>query len=1545
MRRALLTASLAACLLIPAAAHAAGPPIIKSTSFSHVTTDSATLEATIDPNGKATKYHFEYGPADCSSGPCTSVPTNDPKREPQISGLSPATPVTFQLEGLDPGTTYHLRIVARNVESEKSIPPVVEGPDTVLRTYPIHALGSCPANDDFRSGKYAPADHPSAALPDCRAYEQASPVDKSGEDARGINLAIRASADGNRATFITTNGIPGGDGGQQLPTYLATRSTGAWSSQGLLPAQSAGNLAGVLGWSPDLSQVFAWAGTARETAGKERVDTNFFSRSSADGSLTTIGPVTTDVPEFAASTPDGSLVLFESRVALPGIPGALEGNDSFNLYLWDRTTGRVSLGGVLNDGHPPAQGTFAGSYDWNSGTSAKALSEGGANQHYYTQDNHVLAASGAYLYFTAKGTGRLYVRVNPTQPQSAMTTNPTTHEEECTKSAKACTIRVSSEKTNGSGEEGRDAAGEAPAAFAAATADGKNAFLLSSEKLTDDATTGPEPGKPAIARASIDGNGKELTYLPARAKELAVDSEYVYWSDPEAGTIGRAKIGSPKPTEVKANFIGPLTVEVETEPGHTETIPARPNYLAIQGEYLYWTNDADGKDEHGTIGRAKLTPTGPEDIKPEFITGASNPQGIAVDDEYIYWANNGSQSASGLFRSDSEGTHAGRFEVYDSYGDRQQGLPKLLGQDRRNSSASIAGLAIDGGALYVVEESAPGDEFGSLLRFSLSTGIVQEPGMGTTQESHERPGFIGGVAVDQGHYYLTNSKSGNIGRSDLSGFSTIRDAAVDSHGDLFIDSGNAVKVFGPSGSSILDTEVPEEALYTSVSGCGCKIGGVAVLGLAVDSDGDILVSGAVTEETKGAQTLVVKLRPSNPGSPPTASTTYSLDKRLGQSAPGSEDGDGILFKADHLTSGVNNYLPLAVDPSNDDIYVGQGDHISEYSPVGALLTAAIGTGVSNESYTPRYIGLGVYGKNHAVYAADRTDEGGDPGRAYIFSAANLAGPPQVTIDGTNTPAGSLDLGVGVGNRVAVDQANGNLYLANTGEENDNRILDKFSPGGAFLSNIDSQGLGSVAVDGSNGSNQGSIYLVGSVIATQEPNGGFIDAFTSAGVAIPSLSHQGYNQSFGFLTNAGHPLGLAVDPSETHLYWVANQGGANPGTDLYRFEPEKPAGHRLNDLSVDPVDVNGAEVRGLLGTSEDGSHVYFAANGVLTGSPNEAGELATPGDCHGAVATEGACQTNLYLSRPDSTHPGQGEIIFIARLMGADKDNWRSKSSEASRASRVSPDGSTLLFTSSTNLTPYDTHGAPELYRYREGQGILCVSCNPTGAPPQGRPSFGDSIGLSFLTPSSPAPTLTRNLSASGNRVFFESTDPLLPEDTNDPGGCPQTGPFNGAYPSCLSVYEWEADGSGSCESQAENGGCLYLLSPHGEIGASFFGDASASGDDVFLFTRAPLVGQDADRLLDLYDARVGGGLLAQNQPSIAPCESAEACHGPTGNSTVEPLPATPNFHGPTNPIEKPCPKGKVRRNGKCVAKRHTHRKPHKRQKHSTQKHSTRRTHR
>jgi hypothetical protein len=245
--------------------------------------------------------------------------------------------------------------------------------------------------------------------------------------------------------------------------------------------------------------------------------------------------------------------------------------------------------------------------------------------------------------------------------------------------------------------------------------------------------------------------------------------------------------------------------------------------------------------------------------------------------------------------------------------------------------------------------------------------------------------------------------------------------------------------------------------------------------------------------------------------------------------------------------------------------------------------------------------------------------------------------------------------------------------------------------------------------------------------------------------------------------------------------------------------------------------------------------------------------------------------------------------------------------------------------------------------------LACLSCNPTGeaAPligaelsteisgalvPENRPA-GDGGAIAGVLPA--------NLSASGTRVFFQSSEPLLPEAVNGTNpGANCTSPHT-----CSNVYEWETVGTGSCRTPNQAGGCLSLLST-GESGqSSDFVNASADGTSVFMITTSQLVPADQDELADMYDVRENGGLVAQHASAVEPCGSSEACKG-TG---PVPAPATvtpgstvftglgnflgvPTVRASTKPQPKQCKKGFVQKHGKCVKKPKQHQTKHSKQK-------------
>jgi hypothetical protein len=173
------------------------------------------------------------------------------------------------------------------------------------------------------------------------------------------------------------------------------------------------------------------------------------------------------------------------------------------------------------------------------------------------------------------------------------------------------------------------------------------------------------------------------------------------------------------------------------------------------------------------------------------------------------------------------------------------------------------------------------------------------------------------------------------------------------------------------------------------------------------------------------------------------------------------------------------------------------------------------------------------------------------------------------------------------------------------------------------------------------------------------------------------------------------------------------------------------------------------------------------------------------------------------------------------------------------------------------------------------------------------------------------------VSADGSRVFFESHEPLVPADTNGE----------------LDAYEWERQGTGSCEagSLLTGGGCVYLLGAAGGE-ASLLIAADEAGNNAFVISRSRLVSTDSDEKPDLYDVRVEGGFPLTAK--VFPCEG-NSCQGPATPSPGVSSPASSAFSGPGNAAGKRgCPpkggaKACHKKHGKHHHKTKRHRSSHK----------------
>jgi hypothetical protein len=361
---------------------------------------------------------------------------------------------------------------------------------------------------------------------------------------------------------------------------------------------------------------------------------------------------------------------------------------------------------------------------------------------------------------------------------------------------------------------------------------------------------------------------------------------------------------------------------------------------------------------------------------------------------------------------------------------------------------------------------------------------------------------------------------------------------------------------------------------------------------------------------------------------------------------------------------------------------------------------------------------------------------------------------------------------------------------------------------------------------------------------------------------------------------------------------------------------------------------GAAVQGVLAASDDGSYVYFASGAKLASG-------ATEGDCQyhngntsqeeeednrGEIPPGKAC--NLYLF-----HDG-ALVRFIATLSPVDEmgvmpfgrgggngqhGDWQT--SPGYNTSQVTPDGHSLIFESNQSLTGYDpkhaTYGIvlDELFLYDAVTGKRrCISCNPTGEAPT-RTHFGGEFPFGgFFPVTNKQGEPIRVMSADGSRVFFDSAEPLVPQDVNG----------------LLDVYEWERDGSGSCK---EVEGCIYLLSGGADPESSYLMGVSASGNDAFLISRAELIAQDEGNDDLVYDARVGGV-----QPPSLPACSGSGCQGVPPAPPIFATPSSVTFNGvgnfPPPPVGQAKPKTGIPTSAQklaaalraCRAKRNVHKR-------------------
>jgi hypothetical protein len=446
---------------------------------------------------------------------------------------------------------------------------------------------------------------------------------------------------------------------------------------------------------------------------------------------------------------------------------------------------------------------------------------------------------------------------------------------------------------------------------------------------------------------------------------------------------------------------------------------------------------------------------------------------------------------------------------------------------------------------------------------------------------------------------------------------------------------------------------------------------------------------------------------------------------------------------------------------------------------------------------------------------------------------------------------------------------GNTTLYPLGVENNGKPVDECA----------SQTLSGISRDGSvafiSDSCRGGLFA--------RIDNGLSDARTVA-ISEPSKEDCAACETAEGVRKPAHLMRASEDGDGSRVFFSTEQPLLEGEGGIYQYDSSAPAGQRVVKAVGSSAGPNTVSISG------DGSHIYFIATGVLTPTPNYAGQTAKVG-AH-----------NLYFFERDARYPS-GRTVFIALLPDNDFSSYFEDSAvlagvekgHGSVRPRTTPDGRFLVFLSHGHLTPGDTGTAAQVFEYdAQTNNMVRVSIGQDGFNDNGSLNTYDRLGTvgvfgqryedgEYVDPYDPrlAPEGNLTVSADGAYVVFESSVALTSQALNHVLIAEKVGTISiGTIRSVAfahNVYEYH-DGN------------VYLISDGRDVAATVGDTTSAggvatvgglegvnsSGRDVFLRTADQLLPQDTDTSVDVYDARIGGGFPPA--PPAPEC-TADACQG------------------------------------------------------------------
>lgn len=322
---------------------------------------------------------------------------------------------------------------------------------------------------------------------------------------------------------------------------------------------------------------------------------------------------------------------------------------------------------------------------------------------------------------------------------------------------------------------------------------------------------------------------------------------------------------------------------------------------------------------------------------------------------------------------------------------------------------------------------------------------------------------------------------------------------------------------------------------------------------------------------------------------------------------------------------------------------------------------------------------------------------------------------------------------------------------------------------------------------------------------------------------------------------GGPGQVGMSPDERYFTYARLGEAGQSGGGAFLSNGSEVTPISVSERPGDPITPQGASAFRWVG---DGSAVVFqdddpSAMPLTADAPEGVGNIyryliSAPAGHHLQYVGKG----ELFATAADTVlyHRGGGTQLFAWRKGQTHVLSESLLGSEEGGQTLISPSGRYVEVATQVRLTEDAPTAGTQIYLFDlDAGGVRCASCNGLADAGRADAGFADSPA---------APT-------DEGEVFFDTSTGLVSGDAN-----------------------------GTSDVYAYKAGHVQLISRATPETYALLAGASASGHDVFIDTNDRLVSQDKDSAGDIYDARIGGGIAAQNPNPRGAC-SGSACRGVT----------------------------------------------------------------